>query len=657
MSAVGKYLTKCVNVSEDTQELLNTIIKHTESTAGAIFLKKHDSYESIFTVPENKLKITLTVDEPIISIITDHKQYITTDYIITNSIILPIMENSNNLGVLCLFNRENIYDDDIMPIIVPYISLLQLILSKSHLQTQNKIQDEKDLFLANMSHEIRTPLNGVIGYNQLLLQTELNTIQKQYLESMNQCSVQLMQIINDILDFSKLSAGKMTISTECVKVKDIIDTVITSMAMRLHEKQQTCKINIDSNIPNYIIIDKQKIIQILMNLLTNANKFTDKHGNIEIHFNTTDDTLLEISVVDNGIGITQENIKHIFTAFEQIENCHSKNGTGLGLAICVKLCNLMGGKMDVTSNIGEGSMFTVTVPYETSEELKNTEYKDCKLLEGKMVLVVDDNPNNRLFLSETLFEWNMQPIVCASPLEALRMILGNRYNFDLGLIDICMPGISGTDLAQQIKTERPLFPMIALSSNDSFINNDFQQKIDKPINKVQLFNSIYNVLNNKYNPQTYIGCSDKVLDLSSTVTCDKFDKKARILIAEDIPYNSSLLVTMLENMNYTNIDTAENGQIAIEMIAKSYETKNPYHILLLDLRMPVMDGYRVLDIYHKNQWKLPNIIVVTASIMDNDRNKCKTLGAKYFINKPIDMKELETTMLHACDLSKELLYI
>jgi len=656
MSAVGKYLTKCVNTSENTQELLNTIIKHTESQAGAIFLKKHDSYESIFTVPENKLKIVLNTDKPIISIITDYDGYITTDYIINNSIILPIMENSHNLGVLCLLNREDNYDDDIMPIIVPYISLLQLILSKIQLQTQNKIQDEKDLFLANMSHEIRTPLNGVIGYNQLLLQTELNIIQKQYLESMNQCSVQLMQIINDILDFSKLSAGKMTISTECVKIKDIIDTVINSMSMRFHEKQQDCKINVDTNIPDYIIIDKQKIIQILMNLVTNANKFTDKHGKIEINFKTKN-TLLEISVLDNGIGISQENIKRIFTAFEQIENCHSKNGTGLGLAICVKLCNLMGGNMNVTSNIGEGSMFMVSVPYETSEELDNTECQDCKLLEGKMVLVVDDNPNNRLFLSETLFEWKMQPIVCASPLEALRMILGNRYNFDLGLIDICMPGISGTDLAQQIKTERPLFPMIALSSNDIFINNDFKQKIDKPINKVQLFNAIYNVLNNKYNPQTYIGCSDKVLDLSSTITCDKFDKKARILIAEDIPYNSSLLVTMLENMNYTNIDTAENGKIAIEMIAKSYESKNPYHILLLDLRMPVMDGYKVLDIYHKNQWKLPNIIVVTASIMDNDRNKCKTLGAKYFINKPIDMKELETTMLHACDLSKELLYI
>ncbi len=656
MSAVGKYLTKCVNSSENTQELLNTIIKHTESSAGAIFLKKHDSYESIFTVPENELKITLNVDVPVINIITDHKEYITSNHVIINSIILPIMENSSNLGVLCLFNRENNYDDDIMPIIVPYISLLQLILSKIQLQTQNKIKDEKDLFLANMSHEIRTPLNGVIGYNQLLLQTELNTIQKQYLESMNQCSVQLMQIINDILDFSKLSAGKMTISTECVKMKDIIDTVITSMAMRLHEKQQICKINIDSNIPNYIIIDKQKIIQILMNLLTNANKFTDKHGNIEIHFSARD-TLLEISVLDNGIGISQENIKRIFTAFEQIENCHSKNGTGLGLAICVKLCNLMGGNMNVTSNIGEGSMFTVTVPYETSEELNNSEYKDCKLLEGKMVLVVDDNPNNRLFLSETLFEWKMQPIVCASPLEALRMILGNRYNFDLGLIDICMPGISGTDLAQQIKTERPLFPMIALSSNDSFVNNDFKQKIDKPINKVQLFNAVYNVLNNKCNPQTYIGCPDKIADRSSTITRDKFDKEARILIAEDIPYNSSLLVTMLENMNYTNIDTACNGKIAIEMIGSSYEEKNPYHILLLDLRMPVMDGYEVLDIYHKNEWKLPNIVVVTASIMDNDRNKCKILGAKYFINKPIDMKELETTMLHACDLSENLLFI
>ena len=134
-------------------------------------------------------------------------------------------------------------------------------------------------------------------------------------------------------------------------------------------------------------------------------------------------------------------------------------------------------------------------------------------------------------------------------------------------------------------------------------------------------------------------------------------KKLNILIAEDIPYNKTLLVTMLENMKYSNISTAENGQIAVEMIRESYEKGNPYHILLLDLRMPVMNGYQVLDIYHKNHWKLPNIVVVTASIMDKDREKCKMLGAKYFINKPIDIKELETTMLHACELTENLLYI
>jgi CheY-like chemotaxis protein len=394
-----------------------------------------------------------------------------------------------------------------------------------------------------------------------------------------------------------------------------------------------------------------------MNLVTNANKFTEKHGTIEINFVHKEDLLLEISVRDDGIGISSENIKRIFSAFEQIENSHSKNGTGLGLAICTKLCNLMNATMNVDSELGKGSVFTITVPYEVSENINKLDCKDCKLLEGKTVLVVDDNSNNRLFLSETLFEWNMQPIICASPLEALRMILGNRYNFDLGLIDICMPNISGNELAEQIKSERPLFPMIALSSNDSFISNNFKQKINKPINKLQLFNAVYTVLNTKCNPQTYLGCCNNLQEESSIITCDKFNKKLNILIAEDVPYNKTLLVTMLENMKYTSINTAENGQIAVEMIRESHEKGTPYHILLLDLRMPVMDGYQVLDIYHKNHWKLPNIIVVTASIMDKDREKCKMLGAKYFINKPIDIKELETTMLHACELTENLLYI
>lgn len=657
MCAVARYLTNCVNKSEDITELLKTIIKHTESNTGVIFIKNNNSYESIACVSETESSILFQTTSPIINILINDLSNITADYTIKTSIILPIIQNSVVLGILCLFDREEGYNDDIIPILNPYISLIQLILSKKQLELNTKVQSEKDLFLANMSHEIRTPLNGVIGYNQLLLQTELDKVQKQYLEYMNQCSIQLMQIINDILDFSKLSAGKMDINKECVKIKDIIDAITYPMTMRIKEKYQKCKVNMDSNIPDYIILDKQKLIQIVMNLVTNANKFTGKHGTIEINFVHKEDLLLEISVRDDGIGISSENIKRIFSAFEQIENSHSKNGTGLGLAICTKLCNLMGATMNVDSNLGKGSTFTITVPYEVSENINKLDYKDCTILEGKTVLVVDDNSNNRLFLSETLFEWNMQPIICASPLEALRMILGNRYNFDLGLIDICMPNISGNELAEQIKSERPLFPMIALSSNDSFISNNFRQKIDKPINKLQLFNAVYNVLNTKYNPQTYLGCCSKLQEESSIITCDKFNKKLNILIAEDIPYNKTLLVTMLENMKYTNINTAENGQIAVEMIRESYEKGNPYHILLLDLRMPVMDGYQVLDIYHKNNWKLPNIIVVTASIMDKDREKCKMLGAKYFINKPIDIKELETTMLHACELTENLLYI
>ena len=238
----------------------------------------------------------------------------------------------------------------------------------------------------------------------------------------------------------------------------------------------------------------------------------------------------------------------------------------------------------------------------------------------------------------------MKPVVCASPLEALRLVMNKRFNFSLGLIDICMPGISGSELAKQIKEELPLFPMIALSSLDSFVKTkDFEYKLDKPINRVQLFNSIYSLISKNNIPVSYIGetdsGSDSETDLDNT-------KKIKILITEDIPYNRNLLENMLENLNFSNIHSVENGK-ALKELEKAHNENEPYQILLLDLRMPVMNGYELIDIIKKNKWKLPKIIVVTASIMNEDRKKCSKLGVKYFITKPIELKSLNDILLHA----------
>lgn len=655
MTSIVNYLSKFVNSNENTLELLDIIIETTKSEAGVIFLR--DNVSNDYSCLEHLHKSHKSLDikynlESIVvnKVIINNHDNIVSNYSIDNSICIPITIDNTNLGFTMLFNKEGGFEEEIIEEIIPCISLLQLILSKKQAE-QKKFIDEKEMFLANMSHEIRTPLNGVIGYNQLLRRTDLTSCQRKYLDSMNQCSIQLIQIINDILDFSKLSSGKMGINNECFKIKEIIDGVLDAMANNIKDKEQNFSVVIDQKLPEFIVADKQKIIQILVNLVLNANKFTDINGNIKVEFHYKPDNILEIYVIDTGIGISMENQDKIFHAFEQVDNnCNCKDGTGLGLAICKKLVNLLGGKMKVESEIGKGSTFTISVIFNKCEDYEKTVDDNIKLLIGKTVLIVDDIAENRVFLSELFYEWKMYPVVCASSLEANRMVVSNRHKFDLVIIDTDMPNNSGVELAKQIKEEKPLLPILAISSDDTSIDvSNICKKIEKPVNKIQLFNGVYNTIEKTINQEAYIG-GEESSESGSDTPSSNFNKKVKILIAEDVLYNTTLLINMLESDGYVNIDTAKNGKIAIDMIEEAHKEDKPYHILLLDLRMPVMDGYEVLRKYHEKGWKLPNIIVVTASIIEQDRQKCKKLGASYFINKPIDIQELLTTMLHACDM-------
>lgn len=643
---IVNFLNSFINKPEDISELLKIIIKRTESKNGSVFFFNDKKYSCISHVNENKKDknnvVSLNITFEIENLLFDFTNY-EVPYEVNNIMIIPINILNKSIGCVCLTNRYFEYSEELIKLLTPLLSILQLILEKIQYSKSNKIS-EKELFLANMSHEIRTPANGVIGFGQLLMQTELTHTQRGYINSQNQCSLQLMQIINDILDFSKLSSGKMNINKECFSIEEIIETIKNTLGSNIENKKQKLSFNIDKNTPEYIITDKQKLIQILINLISNSNKFTDIHGQINVAINI-DKNLLYINVEDNGIGISEEDLNNLFSVFEQVKTNNYKTGTGLGLVISKKLIELLNGKITVKSELQKGSTFSFYIEYQSYELYEKQIEKDIVLLENKQVLVVDDNPENRILLSELLYEWNMKPIVCASPLEALRLVMNKRFNFSLGLIDICMPGISGSELAKQIKEELPLFPMIALSSLDSFVKTkDFEYKLDKPINRVQLFNSIYSLISRNNIPVSYIGETDSEPD--SEPDLDN-TKKIKILITEDIPYNRNLLENMLENLNFYNVNSVENGKKALKELEKAHNENEPYQILLLDLRMPVMNGYELIDIIKKNKWKLPKIIVVTASIMNEDRKKCSKLGVKYFITKPIELKSLNDILLHA----------
>jgi len=653
---IVNYLGSFINNTENISELLRIYLKISESKHVALFVKENNIYTCFGYIsdiyPDVTVKYILIDSESEIDISFEKNNFIS-PYSISNIIKIPILIKNVPIGVLCLIDREKKYEE-IVNILEPYISITQLIL-KNYIITQkyeniiknNQVQSNCTFTLANMSHEIRTPANGVIGYGQLLMNTKLSSIQSEYLKSQNQCCIQLMQIINDILDFSKLSSGKMNINKQCFAINEIIENIQNTIGQRINEKKQKLKCILSEEVPEFIILDKQKLIQIIINLISNAHKFSDIGSQIIINFENIDEGKLQISVKDEGIGISEQNQKKLFKAFEQF-NLECKSGTGLGLAISKKLAKLLDGDITVRSKVNLGSTFIVTVSYTPYDIYKKHIQKDTELLKNKTILVVDDIADNRILLSETLFEWQMIPVVCASALEALKLVLSNRYKFDIGLIDICMPGTTGSELAEQIKEEQPFFPLIALSSIDTFIaTKEFDQKVDKPINKVQLFNAIYNTLSKNHIPSTYIG-----ENISSVQNCSphKINKNIRILIAEDIMYNRTILKNMLEILEYNHIDIAENGCVAIEKIKEARNKNNPYGILLLDLRMPVMDGFEVIDAITKKGWNLPKIIVITASVMDEDRQKCKIIGVEYFITKPIILSQLKDVMLHVSGL-------
>lgn len=465
-----KKLLRFVKCDENVGDILRMCMQSTDSRAGAIFIRKGISNTYICVSYLNAdQKDDIDINE--IQYVPQYplENFSTSAFGLTfpcsikTCVILPIRIYTSKIGAICLANCETEYSEDLMTAIDPYITLLQVVLGnkKLILDKQDMLQRDsdtsKDLFLANISHEIRTPANGIIGYGQLLMQTELTPTQRGYLQSQNQCCIQLMQIINDVLDFSKLSSGKMTITTECFSVKEIVETIRKTIGQKISEKRQKLFFNIDDTVPEFIILDKQKLIQILINLISNAYKFTDINGEIAVNFSADKNATIQISVEDNGIGISDLDQCRLFCAFEQIKSSVCKTGTGLGLAICDKLTQLLGGNIYVKSSVNNGSTFTIKIPYRAYEEYEKVMERDAKLLKNKMVLVVDDNADNRILLSELLFEWEMRPIICASALEALRMVLGNRYKFALGLIDICMPGIAGSELANRSRKNDHFF--------------------------------------------------------------------------------------------------------------------------------------------------------------------------------------------------------
>jgi CheY-like chemotaxis protein len=485
-------------------------------------------------------------------------------------------------------------------------------------------------FLSSLSHQIRTPLNGIVGYTQLLSQTKLDKTQQVYINNMNNCCLQLITLINDILDFSKLATGKAQIRNECFAFNEIFEEINSAIGFKVKEKKQKLRFVVEKDVPDYIISDKQKITQVLINLICNANKFSPPDSRIIVGIsNGEEKNSIKITVEDNGIGISEEDQKKLFNPFVQVHDSLTKNGSGLGLSICKKLVELLGGEISIESEVDQGSIFTFTIKYDSYEEFKKFVEKNGEILKNKSVLIADDNVDSRVMLGEMLFDSGMKPIICSSAKETLRMVAGKRYSFAAILINVSMSDMPGTQIAKQLKELEPEIPVIALSSlEESFDMINFEQVLHKPVNRVKLLDILYKFVNkNDITP----------FQLNEVETKNNSPEKKgiRILVAEDVAYNLEMLVKMLDTMGYKNVDTARNGEEAIDKV-----DKNNYDILLLDLIMPKKNGFEVAE-YIKLKGLTCKIAVLSASVLDNDRDKCKDLGIKYFLLKPFSMTNLK----------------